>query len=92
MEYNNIFTTAASDTDRYGIYLGINGRLRKLFNSGLYDCPVLLYKYLGHEEFDNIDDVNDECHTDETNENIAESITYELLSDIEAFITELENN
>ena len=84
---NNIFTEGGSD--QYGIYLGTNGRLRKLINSALYDCDdAYIYIYLDPgNKCTTISEVNDYCHTD-TNTGTRISITvpddpYSVLSELE---------
>ena len=59
---NNIYTSGG--TDRYGVVTGINGRVYKLLDNGLYDCPSGLFDDFFGSPLKDIDDVNDKYHTD----------------------------
>ncbi|NOY07576.1 MAG: right-handed parallel beta-helix repeat-containing protein [Spirochaetes bacterium] len=62
LDYNNIHTSVSSDG--YGIYIGWQGRVRRLLNNAIYAAPAaLLSEYLG-DSYGTIDEVNDAYNTD----------------------------
>ncbi len=61
LDYNNIYTSVSSGG--YGIYIGWQGRVRRLLNNGIYGAPTaLLSEYLG-DSYDSIDKVNKAYNT-----------------------------
>jgi parallel beta helix pectate lyase-like protein len=75
LDYNNIHNNAGATT-RHAVYVGAQGRVRRMLNNGLYDSPdSLLYFYLPHSVYTTIDDVNDYFHTDS---NSGSAITIEI--------------